>query len=57
MSNLKFVVILVVTFFLAACGAKTGTNSGGNKSSNAEEFSVSDAGGKTKNVEGFGGAT
>jgi len=55
MSNLKFVIILVSTFFLAACGAKTGTDSGGNESSKAEEFSVSDSGVKTKNVEGFGG--
>ena len=55
MSNLKIVVILVAAFFLAACGANTDTDSDDHDSSKAEEFSVSDSGVKTKNVEGFGG--
>ena len=50
MSDLKFASTLLAMMFLAACGVDSGTDSG-----NVEEFSVSESGVKTKNVEGFGG--
>jgi arylsulfatase A-like enzyme len=40
---------------LAACGGESTTETATDESSATEEFSVSDSGIKTKNVEGFGG--
>jgi arylsulfatase len=51
MSKFRISAVITALFFLAACGGESTT-----ESSPAEaEFSVSDSGVKTKNVEGFGG--
>jgi arylsulfatase len=55
MSDFRTAATILAALFLAACGGESTTDSGEAESSATEEFSVSDSGVKTKNVEGFGG--
>ena len=55
MNRLNNLLTLVAVLLLAACGGETSTDPGSAESSATEEFTVSDSGVKTKNVEGFGG--
>jgi len=55
MNYFKTTVSMVTILLLAACGSGTSTDSDSAESSPTEEFSVSESGVKTKNVEGFGG--
>ena len=52
---MKNITAILLALTLAACGGESGTDSASDESSSNEEFSVSDSGVKTKNVEGFGG--
>jgi arylsulfatase len=55
MRDIRIPSILLAFFFLAACGTESTTETAGDEASTTPEFSVSDSGVKTKNVEGFGG--
>ncbi|MCH7830738.1 MAG: sulfatase-like hydrolase/transferase, partial [Proteobacteria bacterium] len=53
---MKILLMVVVAISLTACGGgESATESGRESTSAAAEFSISDSGVKTKNVEGFGG--
>jgi len=55
MSDFRTSATILVALFLVACGGETSTETAGEAPSATEEFSVSDSGVKTKNVEGFEG--
>ena len=52
---MKYVIPAILALLLTACGGEPDSNTRQDDSSTPEEFSVSDSGVKTKNVEGFGG--
>ena len=52
---MKPLLSIFLAFLLAACGGESSTDTVSDEPSAVEEFSVSDSGVKTKNVEGFGG--
>ncbi len=52
---MKFLTSILFALALVACGGESKTESAGDGSPAAEEFSISASGVKTKNVEGFGG--
>jgi len=52
---MKIMTSVLLALSLAACGGESTTESAGDEAPATEEFSVSDSGVKTKNVEGFGG--
>ena len=52
---MKFITTFIIALTLSACGGESATDASDTDSSSTEEFSVSDSGVKTKNVEGFGG--
>jgi len=52
---MKYVTILILFLTLSACGGESTTETATEDSSAIDEFSVSESGVKTKNVEGFGG--
>ena len=52
---MKYVTTILLALALSACGGESATDSAPADPSATEEFSVSDSGVKTKNVEGFGG--
>lgn len=53
--NVKYTTAVLLALLLAACGGESTSMTASDESSGTEEFSVSDSGVKTKNVEGFGG--
>ena len=55
MRNIRIAAVSAAFLFLAACGGESSTDTASSESSAADEFSVSESGVKTKNVEGFGG--
>jgi hypothetical protein len=55
MSDFRTSAAILAALFLAACGAETSTETAAESPSATEEFSVTDSGVKTKNVEGFEG--
>jgi len=52
---MKYLTSFMFALALSACGGESVTETASDDSSATEEFSVSDAGVKTKDVEGFGG--
>ena len=52
---MKYITAILLALFLAACSGESTTATARDESSATEEFSVSNSGVKTKNVEGFGG--
>ena len=52
---MKYVTLVLLALSLGACDSGSSVKSASDESSPTEEFSVSDSGVKTKNVEGFGG--
>ncbi len=52
---MKYITSIILALTLSACGGESTTDPASDDSSATEEFSVSDSGVKTKNVEGFGG--
>jgi arylsulfatase A-like enzyme len=52
---MKHLASFFLVFLLTACGGESSTDTVGDGPSAVEEFSVSDSGVKTKNVEGFDG--
>jgi arylsulfatase len=52
---MKYVTAFILALALSACGVDSGTDAGDDASTATPEFSVSESGVKTKNVEGFGG--
>ncbi len=52
---MKYISTFVLALALSACGGESITDAGNNESPATPEFSVSQSGVKTKNVEGFGG--
>ncbi len=52
---MKNISALILALALSACGVDSGTDTGDDDSSTTPEFSVSESGVKTKNVEGFEG--
>jgi arylsulfatase A-like enzyme len=51
---MHYAAIFLITFFLSSCGGES-TSTENSDSQAREEFSISDSGVKTRNVEGFGG--
>jgi len=52
---MKYISTFILALALSACGGESTTDAGNNESPATPEFSVSESGVKTKNVEGFGG--
>lgn len=52
---MKKLIPFATAMVMAACSGDPGTEAGSGSSATQHEFSVSDSGVKTKNVEGFGG--
>ena len=52
---MKILIVAAVALSLTACSGESSTESSSEDAAAAAEFSVSDTGVKTKNVEGFGG--
>ncbi len=52
---MKYISTFILALALSACGNESGTETATDDSPAIEEFSVSESGVKTKNVEGFGG--
>ena len=55
MSDFRLLTTIVVVSFLAACGGESTTDAEPVEAPAESQFSVSDDGVKTKNIEGFGG--
>ena len=52
---MKYMTVVLFALSLVACGGESATETASEDTLTTEEFSVSDSGVKTKNVEGFGG--
>ena len=52
---MKYISTFILALALSACGNESGTGTASDDSPAIEEFSVSESGVKTKNIEGFGG--
>jgi len=52
---MKYISTFILALALSACGNESGTGAANDDSRAIQEFSVSESGVKTKNVEGFGG--
>jgi len=52
---MKYITVVLLALSLASCGGESTTEKDGEDSPAADGFSISDAGVKTRSVEGFGG--